>query len=390
MSGGRDNSGPRRPTGAERRRFIRSDRRIGVTFTLEGEEYGTQTLDVSKTGALFIAPVAPTVGTRLLLNLSDRDNPELSLHLKSTVVRSETGTDGRSRFAVEFGDAVALNPKRLRLFLEKVLGIGSGLIRVLPGEEGEERRYAFSFESVRREGDERVKALEAALFRDFAEMEEADAILAGFGRTPVASGLEDSKLKAPLTVRVGEEGLPAGGGVGEQLPAGEVPEEFAPRPEQSVDGRPVAGLTEPAVAAKGSFLGRLFGGGKSSRGEALITTSRVPTVVANDVQIPVVYRMGTTRYQGTAVRLYCAGLKIKTEQKLPQLYAAVTVMIPLAGGRKISHIELVGDVTRVRAERDESESGGLFEMRLSMRTDKNHLELFRLLLEKLAIGPAIK
>jgi len=113
----------------------------------------------------------------------------------------------------------------------------------------------------------------------------------------------------------------------------------------------------------------------------------VPTVVAGNLDIPVVYRLGTSRFQGIVTRLYCAGLKCRTEQQLPALYASVLIVIPLAGARKISQIEVQGDVTRVRPEQAGADQGGIFEVRLSMRTDKMHLELYRALLERLTGQP---
>jgi hypothetical protein len=426
---------------------------VNVTFTLDGVEYVAQTVDVSKTGALFSAREAPSVGTRILLNLSDRQSPDLSLFLKATVVRNARQNEKEKHFAVEFGDAVAKDPKRLRLFLERVLSVSSGLIRVVGGAEGEERAYAFSFDSIHREGEERVKALQASLFGSFKEMEEADEILSNFGKMPVGDGLTDKAASAPSDVKITAvaEERPASPKdtpkrmaaarkrVTAELPASPAPPSPAPSPapgrssheeqmaanfqgeefhEESIEAffqgadvpaqsaagaepageesprpeMPAQALPAPGSKTRLSFLQRLtevFLGGKNApKGERLIQTQRLPTIVANNTQLPVVYRMGTSRYQGTATRLYCAGMKCLTTQKLPQLYAAVAIVIPLAGAKKISQIELVGDVTRVRGTQEDSDTGGVFEVRLSMRTDKMHLEMYRALLDKLTAREA--
>jgi hypothetical protein len=132
-------------------------------------------------------------------------------------------------------------------------------------------------------------------------------------------------------------------------------------------------------------ISRLLGGKpKGKKGEALLSPEPLPTLVSKDAQLPIVFRVGTNRFQGKAVRLYCAGLKCTTDQKLPPLYASVTIFIPLSGNRKVSQIEVLGDVTRVKPEGADTENNGLFEVRLSMRTDKVHLELYRALLESMS------
>lgn len=390
------------PVGSERRRYDRVSRRIGVTFTMEGNEVPAHTVDLSKSGARFEADVVPAEGTRLLLNLSDRQNPELTLYLKARVVRELRQDGGRDQFAVEFGDAVARDPKRLRMFLDKALGIESGLIRVVGDEEGEERAYAFSFEAIHREGEERIKALQSSLFSSLDEMEEADAILANFGTTAELEEAEE-KAQEATAAAVGEE-APARKPTRKERAARKkeeaarakeqttgAKEQTSPPPEEEGGTAELKQTTETGPVPKGSktsLFKRLFsgaGGSGAKKGEALIQTQRIRNVVANDLELPVVYRIGNSRFQGQATRLYCAGLKVVTSQQLPQLYAPLSVVIPLAGARKISQIELIGDVTRVRAEDggDDEASGGLFEMRLSMRTEKMHLELYRVLLEQL-------
>jgi hypothetical protein len=421
------------PAGSERRRYDRISRRIGVTFTMEGNEVPAYTVDVSKSGARFEADIVPSEGTRLLLNLSDRQNPDLTLYLKARVVRELRQDEGRDQFAVEFGDAVAREPRRLRMFLEKALGIESGLIRVVGDEDGEDRAYAFSFEAIHREGEERIKALHSSLFSSLDEMEEADAILASFGNTAELEEAEEQAKNA--TSAAVEEQSPAGHSAtpAENKPtrrelAAQKKKEALAAKKLAADKKKLAAEAKKAARqerkgkdkrssetteiptrtentgtgesseatgtgplfsdTKTSLFRRLFGGGggaSASKGATLIQTQRIRNVVANDIELPVVYRIGNTRFQGQATRLYCAGIKVETTQDLPQLYAPRTVVIPLAGARKISQIELVGDVTRVRADDADGDdaSGGLFEMRLSMRTEKMHLELYRVLLEQL-------
>jgi len=550
--------------GSERRRFPRFNRRLGVSFTYEGQECVAQTVDLSKTGALFSAQLTPEPGTKLLLNLSDRKNPALTLYLKAFVVRHQEGEGGELLFATQFGDAIARDPRRLRRFLDSVLNISTGLIRVVDEDPDGEKAYAFSFDPVHKEGDERVKALQSSLFSTFDELEEADELLANFGKAPSGASVEqaakegggkkkgfwqrrkekkkerksqkeqvaaqsaepvqeeagappeesskvtpeeapqfvpvedvpaggeevrdpplravtrkmfavdkEEMVKAARTQRLGAvvpetesgdqltpriEGHPAaamvreiteeeaatadtmalwankppeeigevqtgeGGAMllegtpgaladlqgdggdslqGEELSFNvlldgseeeeEEEEEVAPSPDDSTisDATRAEAPTEDPVPGTGgggflSKLAGLFGGGKDgSRGEKLISAGPLKNIVARDTTLSVVYRLGSSRHQAKAVRLYCAGLKCETEDILPPLYAHVTILIPLTGAKKISQIELLGDATRVRPDQPDSDTGGIFEVRFSMRTDKNHLELYRALLTKL-------
>lgn len=469
----------------ERRRYERLKRRIAMTFMYEGEEYVAETVDVSKTGALFVSKEAPSPGTRLLLNMVDRHNPALSIFIKATVVRVLPGKKkGQKLFAVEFGDLIARDPRRLRMFLEQVLNISTGLIRVVGGEPGEEKAYAFSFDIIQKEGAERLQALQTALFSSHEEMDEADAILANFGkgfdtRLPEAKGGADrdesgktdvmiqsgvgetvsmkgptvletptitssgiapkstasqAKLngysanketlagverstnvkiqqrariqegggEAALAEKPGTEELTLEEGVLGSPKPEKAEKEEGERGEPSLEGP--GGGAKPSIADTGGRelsvpvvapstgqktslfkrLASLFSLTKTTpKGEGLIRAGPVPNIAVGDLELPIVCRVGSTRFQGTAVRLYCAGLKCTTEEKLPQLYSNLTVLIPLTGAKKISQIELNGDVTRVKPHKSDSEFGGVFEVRLSMRTDKMHLELYRTLLEKL-------
>ena len=370
-------------SGRERRRFPRYEHRIQVTFTFDGEESQAHTLDVSKTGARFVSDNIPDSESRLLLRLLDRQNPSLCVYLKVKVVRVENDPDGLASFGVEFGDAVARDPRILREFLERVLQINAGLIQVIEPDPGGSKAFAFSFDPVHKEGDERLRALTSSLFSSLEEMDEADLLLENFGREP-----------QPLDPGAGPA-QSAGENTGGALHNGPQATDLSALDPAAIPlDRSVREVEEPEgekaptpAASKGLLgkLGSLFGSRKTDgKGGRLVQVNPLPNIVARDVSLPVVYRLGTTRYQGKATRLYCAGLKIYSNEKLPSLYAGITVMIPLAGARKISQIELVGDVTRVRPDApDDPESPGVFEVRASMRTDKIHLEMYRFLLEKL-------
>jgi len=457
--------------GIDRRRFPRVARRIGVSFVYEGEERQAQSVDLSKTGALLISTVVPEMGTQLLLNLSDRKDPNLTLFVKSEVVRIRE--EGRRRlFAVEFGDAVSRDARRLGAFLETVLGISAGLIRVVtpPPDADVEKEYAFSFKPIKHEGEERLRALQLSLFRSFEDMETADAILANIGNAPIevamatgpgpaaaggatapasaplpdvpASGAATvPRLDAPSPSPPSRPDIPAAAPasaprvdpratvVGRKLPltpggagtgtvdggradvevigldaivgapvgppgpkptaADFVPDETGDAAaSESVAGPVASDATPAAPARKKGFMAALSGllGKSGSKGESLLTPEPVPLIVARDTELAIIYRLGNSRYQAKATKLYCAGLKVETADKLPDLYANVAVIIPVAGGRKGAVIELQGDATRLRPNPGEGASGGVFEVRFSMRTDKSHLEMYRALLEKLSGG----
>ncbi len=344
--------------GAEKRRYPRIGRRLKVTFLLGEREVQATTVDVSKTGASFEASHVPSVGSQLLLVLQDLRDPELKLNLKARVVRSlPPTTQGLNRFAVEFGDAVSKDVKSMGRFLKEVLAIDSGLIRVAEDRYTAERVFSFSFEPVVREGDDRLRALQASLFRNFADMEEADGILANWGKEPTTG----------------------------QFPAVQ-PAETSPSSTSPTLGAIIPPPNyDKASAERGpGILGRITSVFSSVRTASPVSAlaSNEPTkeAVVKNSNLPITFRIGTSVYPAQAVRMYTTGMKCETEAVLPSLYSSVLLMIPVASKR--GGIELVGDVTRVRSK-EEAFVGGTFEVRYSMRTDRGQLDAYRRLLDEL-------
>lgn len=348
--------------GAEKRRYPRIGRRLKVTFLLEEREVQAVTVDVSKTGASFEARYVPSVGSQLLLVLQDLRDPELRLNLKARVVRTlPPSAPEMQRFAVEFGDAVSKDVKSMGRFLKEVLNIDSGLIRVSEDRYSGERIFSFSFEPIVKEGDDRLRALQASLFRNLNEMEEADGILANWGKS----------------------------GTTGQIPAMSID----PQPVETISSPTLGAIIPPpnydkSSASKGPGLfGRItsvFAAAPrhaTATGLAALPTQDLPkeSVVRNS-NLPVTFRIGTSVYPAQAVRMYTTGMKCETEAVLPALYSSVILLIPVASKR--GGIELVGDVTRIRAK-EEAYVGGTFEVRFSMRTDRAQLEAYRKLLDDL-------
>jgi len=345
------------PAGAEKRRYPRIGRRLKVTFLLEEREVMATTVDVSKTGASFQAPYAPSVGSLLLLVLQDVRDHELKLNLKARVVRTlPSGDDGFPRFAVEFGDAVSKELKSMGRFLKEVLAIDTGLIKVAEDRYTGERVFSFSFEPVVREGDDRLKALQASLFRSLADMEEADDIIANFGKAtgPVFAAVPD--LPPPAT-----HASPTLGAI-------------IPPPDYKKE-----------VAEKGpGILGRItsvFSAVKTSSYASLPATEVAKESVVKNTNLPISFKVGSSVYPAQAVRMYSTGMKCETEAVLPAIYGTITIVIPVSSRR--GGIELVANITRTRA-REESYTGGTFEARFSMRTDRAQLEAYRKLLDELS------
>lgn len=207
-------------SGDERRHYPRTERSLRVSFTFEGEEFRAQTVDVSKSGALFASTVAPSTGTELLLLLQDTRDPKLRVHLKSEVVRHGSARGRRKEFAVQFGDAVSKDPTTLGRFLNQVLNIANGLIRVVEGD-GTERVFAFSFDPIHREGSERIKALQSSLFGSLEEMEEADSILESFGKVrPELTQSQKDELERETVKADRDRKRSQGSGKGDKLTLG--------------------------------------------------------------------------------------------------------------------------------------------------------------------------
>lgn len=357
--------------GAERRGFPRIGRRLRVTFLYEENEVPAHTVDVSKTGALFEAPVVPPIHSQILMVLQDWHDPELRLNLKARVVRwVQTDMVGAMMFAVEFGDAVTKEVKSMGRFLKEVLGIDSGLIRVSEDRATGERVYTFSFEGVIREGDDRVRALQSSLFRSMEELEEADSILAGFGK-----GFVPPHDTARQTAGPAEERLPTLGAI---IPAAPV---YTTQEMAAVDPSSERGPNRGAALA--NKLGGLFSGGAKTVAPMASPVPPGPGVVVQNASLPVLAQVGTLVFPAQAVRMYLSGLKCETDNPLPSLYSSITIKIP--SGSKKGDIQLIGDVTRVRS-RQEGIDGGIFELRFSMRTDRNHMSAYRNLLERLNVS----
>lgn len=351
------------PPGSEKRRYPRVGRRLKVTFLLEEREITAATVDVSKTGARFEAHDAPSVGSQLLLVLQDIRDPELRLNLKARVVRTLPVTEqGLQPFAVEFGDAVSKDVKSMGRFLKEVLGIENGLIRISEDRYTGERLFSFSFEPVVKEGDDRLRALQASLFNSFADMEEADDILANFGHSAKTGPVPQmSMTPTPTPQDAATSSSPTLGAI---IPP--------PNYEKAHSER------SPGILGR---ISSVFSAARPSSYTALPTTEIPRESVVKNSNLPVTFRIGTSAYPAQAVRMYSTGMKCETEAVLPALYTSVILVIPVAS--KKGGIELVGDVTRIRSK-EEAFVGGTFEVRFSMRSDKHQLEAYRHLLDDLA------
>lgn len=406
----------------ERRRYPRTEQSLQVTFVYEGREFRAQTVDVSRSGALFASTLAPELGTELLLLLQDPQNPRLQAHVKATVVRHAPMRGRRKLFAVIFGDAVSRDPAALGRFLNQVLGIANGLIRVDQDKAGG-KIFTFSFAPIHREGEERLKALQSSLFRNLEEMEEADSILSSFGNKPGGTDSDAPPAPSSPTPKKSDRkskaqpksdglmGLESVLGLDSQAPSldaqasfpegdeaspGNSPTQPSPEPlhqkgqsrspadkaatKETVPASAKAGEIGAPKASKSGFFSSLFGS-KGKKGGNLITPEPVPAIVAQDTDVSLTFMVGKDRRSATAVRLYCAGMKCTTTGDLPQLYSTVSIQVPVPLRRKPPYIELYGDVTRLKV--DELGEGGIFEVRFSMRTNKNELEAYRQLLSHL-------
>ncbi len=343
--------------GPEQRRFPRAAEAHRLFLIHGTERFQAETIDLSKSGMLAACPVIPPTlkkGSSVLFELVWSPEPEANTFIKGTIVRVIRDSDYDTvLLGVEFNEALARGPEALRGFLEKVLGIEHGAVRVVKDKQGR-KSLIFDFEPVHREGDERLRALQSSLFQSVDDLEEADRLLEGFG-------------------------------TGERLFS---PEDTSPTPAESGPAAPPDNppkKASPTPSARPSLLKSLIPTfGKAEKGGELIPPDRSRTSVANIEGLDIEFHIEGKKRGARAVRLYCAGIKCEVDDGLPELYRSVTIMIPGMSGKK-SAVILNGDITRVRPNPD-SDEAGIFEVRLSLRNETTMLNTYRKLVEQLSIG----
>jgi hypothetical protein len=400
--------------GAEQRRYPRVPETHRLFMIHGTERFQAETVDLSKSGMLAACPVIPPSldkGSEVLFELVWGSEPEANTFIKGTVVRVIRDSDyDNVLLGVEFNEALARAPEALRSFVEKVLGIEHGAVRVVRDKQGR-KSLVFDFNPVHQEGAERLRALQSALFSSVDDLEEADRLLEGFGTgeslfaaestgplrtddaptvqtaaaTKVARKAPGKKPTARAPAVKVEPAAPAK--VAPPAPAKVAPPAPAkvtpPAPPPTAEAGKAA--PAPASKAKPSFFKSLIPSfGKSEKGGALIEPELVRASVANIEGLDIQYDLDGKKHRARAVRLYCAGIKCEVDHGLPELYRSVTLLIPALDGKK-SMVVLNGDITRVRPDPDSNESG-IFEVRLSLRNETGMLNSYRNLVDQLSIG----
>ena len=350
-----------------------------------GERFQAETVDVSKSGMLAACPVVPPAidkDSEVLFELIWSSEPEMNTFIKGTIVRVIRDSDyDNVLLGVEFSEALARNPVALREFLEEVLGIERGAVRVVKDSEGN-KSLLFDFDPVHREGAERLRAIKSSLFTSVDDLEEADRLLEGFGTGEYLSMSEG-------TGPVPEEDAPTEETRAPLPPDPEKKPEKKPEKEEKKkkEKKKEKRTRTPIPGSIPTLLRSLLPSfGRSDRGANLIAAQQARASVANIDGIDVQLEIDGQRRAARAVRLYCAGLKCEIDGDLPDLYRSVTMRIPIPGQKK-AEVVLKGDITRVRPDPNSDEKG-IFEVRLSLRNETGMLNFYRELVEQLSIGEA--
>ena len=170
--------------GHEQRRFPRSLEQHRLFLIHESQRFQAETVDISKTGMLVACPAVPTdldSGSEALFELIWSPEPEANTFLRGRIMRVIRDSEfDNVLLGVEFSAALARDPAALRGFLERVIGIEHGAVRVVKDSSGK-KSLVFDFDPVHREGNERLRALQSSLFQSIDDLEEADRLLDGFG-----------------------------------------------------------------------------------------------------------------------------------------------------------------------------------------------------------------
>jgi len=406
--------------GPEQRRFPRATETHRLFLIHGTERFQAETVDLSKSGMLAACPVIPPSfdkGAEVLFELVWGPEPESNTFIKGTIVRVIRDSDyDNVLLGIEFNEALARSPLALRGFVETVLGIEQGAVRVVKDKKGQ-KSLVFDFKPVQREGEERLRALHSSLFHSVDDLEEADRLLEGFGTGEYLFSPDDTgpvpgedaatvetqaptkvarKATAPARKAKAPTAAPAAPAAKKTKAAKKSKPQKAKAEAEPAETKPAE--AKPAKAkkakkakkktttgAKPSLLKSLIPSfGKSERGGSLIEPDLAKASVANIEGIDIFFDIEGTKRTARAVRLYCAGIKCEVENGLPELYRSVTLTIPNLGGKKGS-VTLHGDITRVRPDPDSDESG-IFEVRLSLRNETGMLNSYRKMVEELSIG----
>ncbi|MFH1529843.1 MAG: PilZ domain-containing protein [Pseudomonadota bacterium] len=364
--------------GAEQRRYPRAAGAHRLFLIHDGERFQAETVDLSKSGMLAACQVIPPSlkkGASALFELVWSPEPEANAFIKGNIIRVIRDSDfDNVLLGVEFTEALARGPAALRGFLDQVLGIEHGAIRVVKDRNGH-KSLVFDFDPVHREGEERLRALQSSLFHSVHDLDEADRLLEGFGTGETLFSPEQSSP------------IPAASEKLTSLDEAPTVRTTAPdmEPKKGKPGKRGKEKPIPIPGTRPSLLKSLIPSfGRGERGGELIGPEQARASVANISGIDIEFDIDGKKRKGRAVRLYCAGIKCEVLDGLPELYRSVTILIPNLGGRKGSVI-LYGDITRVRPNPG-SDEAGIFEVRLSLRNETVMLNNYRQMVEQLSIG----
>ncbi len=413
MSEGSRDTGASVDMAQEQRRFPRSLEQHRLFLIYESQRFQAETVDISKTGMLVACPVVPPNldrGSEVLFELIWSPEPEANTFLRARIMRVIRDSDfDNVLLGVEFSAALARDPAALRGFLERVIGIEHGAIRVVKDSSGK-KSLVFDFQSVHREGTERLRALQSSLFDSIDDLDEADRLLEGFGTgeylfSPESTGPGPAATQpaAPKPAETKPAATEPAAALDPVEASTVVAKRAAPPPPSAApDNEPASSPPKKkkkekkkkstkekrtyAPGTKPSLLKALIPsfGKKAEKGGDVIPPIPVRVRVANIEGLDVEFMIDGKRRRARATRLYCAGVKCEVESGLPELYRSVVLIIPSEEGKK-GEVTLNGDITRVRPAPD-SEERGIFEIRLSLRNETGMLNAYRSLVEKLSIG----
>ncbi len=381
--------------GSEQRRFARHEQLISVALLSKPGIPKGRTVNISKTGALVEVPLEFSLGEEIVLEMEWGDVNQGAVVMKGRVMRVNTRGPGRWHLGVEFKECLSRALPLMFNFLGTVLHITDPETRVLNRGAQEDQIHAFSFDEVRREGDERLAVVASKVVGSMEELDEVDQLLESFGTGAMlgsgrstASDLEDTDAGSSSEVYVVNEST------NEEVLAGDMFQQDAKGPQ----GQPVQAKATPAakpkpagpeVSAGSALLGKmkkamegaLVNTGEKKGGDLLsVKPAHELSAVVNGLEAE--FNSQGRRGKAGVVKLQEGSLRCVVADEPPEPYRSILVSIIVTGGKKPQAIALHGDVVRVVRSTDGTDMAH-FDVRLSMRNSAETLAAYRSLIEKL-------
>ncbi len=382
--------------GSEKRRFARHEQLIGVALLSKPGIPKGRTVNISKTGALVEVPLLFSLGEDIIMEMEWGDVTLGAVVMKGRVMRVNSRGPERWHLGIEFKECLSRALPLMYSFLNTVLHITDPETRILNKGAQEDQIHAFSFEEVRREGEERLAVVASKVVGSMEELDEVDQLLESFGTGAMLgtgksgqSDLEDTDAGSSSEVYMINEST------NEEVLAGDIFHQDAkPAPQVGAQAKAPA-PAKPKVASveapsSGSALlgkmkkaveGALVNPGEKKGGD-LLSVKPVHELSAVVSGIAAEFNSQGRKGKAGVVKLQEGSLRCVVSDEPPEPYRSIQVSIIVSGGKKPQAISLHGDVVRVVRATDGTDTAH-FDVRLSMRNSAETLAAYRSLIEKM-------